>query len=1616
MEKQTRMLLFTFLVVFLLAATVIGASAAYEVEDVTYQSLEEAVANVPSGGTIKVTADETFDGNCELTRNVSYTLESSGDTTHTLTFDTGSLIIRAGQVTLKNINITAGSASALIVSRTSVDAVAENSDTIVTIESGTTVTSTHSSARVALSVVAERYATLIINGGTFYGAVGGSGSNYGQGSYITINGGSFYLNPTLAADAASEAYLLYKNRGYTNIIVNDGNFYLSPNKITNSGIFYSNSATGSITFNGGTFNTYDAEYWFFVAKGACTVTGGIFNSTASNANLIFMNGAGVVTVSGGTFHCSGTDGNVICVNSAQATLTITNGSFTTQNNNRILTVTGGATVTVSGGTFVGSGTGASGSLVYARAGKLTFSGGAFHANNNIIFELALQKAAGDSFEISGGTYTLEEGSTGGVILRTTVGVSAEVNEGNYADPTKIFYLNDVDIELAGGTFIDHRATPSPLVDVSASNSLIVVGDAVFLSRYVKRCFFDVNDAIGADVMFAQNAVTVQYSGSDYYCYQVYEQGENTTYSPVMEADASVAITDDYDGIRFTSYIPASVVTALSGKQYTFGTLIAPADYVALAGGFTHDMLNSWANTLNVDIPYVDVEANNSIDVHADGSISFSGTLTQLNSYTRAYAAVSYVNVDSTYYYSTYDVAENAHTMADVAKKAYTAVVEEGYPSLYRPGAFSEYTTAEQERLRTYSGYTQESTGITVTPSTAVTFGSGSSTNLQNKATALIERLGDLGYTSVGTPIFVGSQGTLAATALERVEGYGYYIGVIDDTIVIAGSNNALAMQAIDVFEELCAAGGALQLTDVVVSDAQMIALNVETPFVYPHTRDMNVYNIYVREAIEARDYSTLSFNSSKNHLYNYEENDETLVDYPLFAAMEIANAMSGSAFNSIYVSDCLSAEKFAIHIGLTDTARELLSRTGKNVGYYGYFVKDGNVVITSYDDATLRLAKALFLEDLADYALDVNADGTADVYAYPSDYDFEKGYNDGFTGAFDTVSHATGTNNVATEVKKLITNVPRPAGLALSGAVNVSNGELELYYLGATAADYKNYQKRLFLSGYTVYMAEREVEGSYFVTYINHSNDIMLHVMYTAYAHASLQELGEDNTLDAMFVPTLRIISSKTTDSVPYVHHVLPAAFLTKQAYTKRTDSKLTVFQLDSAGGYLFTLEDGSFVVIDGGNGHTGEVTNFYNVLVDLHTEIYGTAPTAENPIRIAAWYLTHGHGDHTGLLSKFSKAYMGTSSSKVVVDAIIGNFPSNDEIYNAHSVSQGTLNLMGTSSWYKGTSNGYTTPVPFYNVHTGQTFFIGNLEFEVMFTTEDMHPWSMKVFNNGCTVIRLTVHAHDVANGNTVSAGAVAASKTSCMALGDIYARTGRVLRATFGNYLESDMMTVAHHGTGGEGELYEMINPQIILWPNKASSVRSKTENDLSDRYALENLEMIQNTRWRYILSSRAIEAAITSGGLYNPTIVFTQNGVAGLGAATTDAEVRNAAQAFVAALENPGSTSTISYGTGYYAKEDYSYADSTIEAFSGGSCVWWRGNYFSDVALPTRPAYPELPEDPTDPDGPCANAPHQWMDSATDTFGDEIVVVFPSSQPASDIDYSYDILGDEIVLEIQ
>ncbi len=1602
MKKQTRLILFMFVVMLLLAVTAIGASAAYKADGTSYNTLQEAVENVSDGGTITVTADATLTGDVVLDYDKTYTIDAFYTTSwlgktegvRTLTINSGGLVIKAGNVTLQNITVVSNTTNALRVTRTSTGKVQAGVGTTVTVKNGTTVKSLGTTNETGMAVLVDSYATLLVEGGSFYGAVGVH-KNSTNGAWVTITGGDFYPN-TKMADAKKSTRLLTANRVGVTLNVEGGTFHLSDATTSGSVVLYISSAAANVTISDGTFiasKTIEKQALIQVKLGNLTISGGRFEVPAPTGYALNIEDTANVEIKGGTFDIAGS-GYAMAV-LAGASVNISGGTFNIEDSGYAMAVLAGASVNISGGEFRGVSEKEGAALIWAFAGRFTISGGTFTTKGSVLFDLALRKSQGDTFTVTGGSFILEESSVikSGAHIRTRVGVNLdELALDNYSDPTNTYYLSDVDISLEGGVFIDCRKSTSPLIDVSLGSSAVTVTGAVLLSTYVKNYLVDVNNEIGTDITFANNTAKVKYNEAEYYCYRTYSTTATLhTYDPIMEDGAYVALTKEYRGIRFSSYIPASIVQKLEGKTYTIGTLIAPADHVAAAGGFTHEMMNTWAQSAGVDLPYVDIVAKDSIQNRSDGSISFNGALVELQSYTRAYAAVSYVKMGDTYYYSTYSVENNARTMAYVAKMAYTEVAESGYESLYMPGAYSEYTKDEQQLLQEMSGYTHTRTTAIVTPSTHIEYGTAGN-NLQNKGAKLSDALRSRGYGTTGTPIFVSSKGSTddrVTKALAEVEGYGYYIGVIDGTIVIAGSNDALTMQAIDVFNGLCS-GGAIQLTEYVCSNVEMTALTAETPFVYPHTRDNRVYNIHLHGtdyySALGENYAEQNFNSIFTHLYNKETNNNSVgLDYPLLAALEIGGALADGDFDAgftfTYVPDNFTVSGAAIYIGNTARARATFL-AGKDVGYYGYAVRGGNVYVGSYDDATLRLARSMFVNDLGDFALDTNGDGVADIYAIPAGYTFERGSSNGFTGDFDSVENAADATNkdVTNELASLITDYPRPNGLSLSGAVSVSNGELELYYLGASVRNYKSYLVQLYENGYRPYMAEREVDGSYFVTYVNDDEGIMLHIIYNGYRWASVQPMDDetsDNTLDAMVTPTLRVISAKTEADYGYVHHLLPKELLTKQEYKKITNSRLTVVQLDprKANGedtsfgycYVYTLEDGSFVVLDGGNGYKADVTNFYNVLWELHTEAHDSTPSASNPIRIAAWYISHGHGDHVGLLNQFSSSYISNSSKYVRLESIIGNFPSNDEIYNAHSINQGVLNRMGTDAWYK---NADGTAVKFYNVHTGQVFFIGNLEFEVMFTTEDMHPWSMLVFNNACTVMRLTVNSHNVANGGTVAAGATPSSRVSNMVLGDIMARSSRVMRATFGPSLASDMVVIAHHSTGAEGELYELISAKVVFWTCRAETVQGGTVTG-------ENMQLINNTRWLYMFTGRALKSYTDNGGyVFNPTITFTASGVAGLVEGDDGYDVEENTRAFLEGLENVAG--------GYYDfSADYSYDKFTGGAYEGNGAVLWRGNYFDDVTLPDHIDWGTLPELPPEPD-----APQGGVDSAFDIFGEEIL----------------------------
>ncbi len=1449
-------------------------------------------------------------------------------------------------------------------------------------------------SNAALNIAATTV-NVLISGGTFYGhrAI----QIKSTGGALTVTGGNFYPNP-----GQQNCKLLDIDSSTAVVNIFGGNFdaeYTAAGNVTSGAVIYFKTS-GTVNVYGGTFHCastysskesslvrFDAAGTLLLDKGTVVVGNGTFTGNGATvtcggvATMFRMcTDNATLTVNAGNFVISD-KATGIYAEAAAVTTTVNGGSFTSGDTATVMNLLAG-NVTVNGGSFTGTGaylinvnipkdsgrvtvnggsftSGDTATVMNLLAGNVTVNGGSFTGTGVCLINVLMSKENG-SFTVNGGVFTLNSGfaSAGGAIIRTDIQLIPQNADQNY-DPTDFYYTCDATIVLAGGLFVDNSSTNRAIIDTTLGEAVVVYDGAIFLSRYLQAYIIASNNNVAPSLALAPNAATCSYLGSSYYCYMT-TATTDANKAPVMEGGAGVTITSAYEGIRFTSYIPAAVAANLP-KGYSFGTLIAPADYVVAAGGFTHAKLNEWkAANSSVGTVYVDIVAKNSIEENTDGSISFSGALVSLKqqNYTRSMAAVAYVLADGVYYYSTYDPDQNARSMAYVAKDAYTAIVDASDEdhmnhSLYKKGAHSAFTEAEQLILKAYSAYNHTWDKALVSISTKVTWGSDASPNLKTAAENLKTTLQAMGCTTTGAVILVGNTGDAeVATALSEIEGNGYYVGVINGKLVIVGTTNALTMQAFAYFTGTyltsAAAGRQVEISEKVVSNAKMVTLNADASFVFQHTREGNPYK-------NSGDLNKdIDFNISENHLYNYEDNSK-YVDYPLVAAFEIAVALDGSADYYNYLPDNEAFGNANIHVGITQLALSTLL-AGKDVGYYGYALKDGNVIISSFDDATLRLAKKLFIEDLADFA----ANGT---YMIPVDYEFEKGYSDGFTGAFNSYSSdatiQAGANLVAKELSLLVTDFPRPKDLQLSGAVNVDSNSLELYYQNVDVTDYTAYCALLEQKGYDVYMAERAVEGNRFVTYYHPTKKITLHVMYNQYRYAAREETNNGTSLSKMFTPTLRVVAAKVDGT--YVN-LLPEKYLAPQATGHKTATRLTVLELSDGNFgycYIYTLEDGTFVVLDGGGGANNAVDaeRLYNVLSKLHTDLHGK-PATGNPIVISAWYVSHGHGDHMRMMEYFISKYCNVErvsglgsiagyNSTVRVDAIIGNFASNDEAYNTFDPKQDIANMLGTDEWFK--NNGKA--IPYYKVHTGQRFYIKNLEFEVMYTHEDIHPWSMDYFNNTTTVIRLTAHETD-------GSGSILAGKNaiSTMILGDLQARGSMVMRATWGDYAKSDIVMSAHHGGQGcEGKLYELIDAQVILWSHRALGLQNMP-NDLADATSAtqkENFVWFSNTRWLYIITSMSLDAVVGDNANYNVTMTLTKDGIVGL------AEGEAAAQEFLAGLDNvyAGKAEKLALGTGIMNGGDY----------VGNGVILWRGNFTYPMPAPRHP----------DP-----------MDSKSDTFDENLV----------------------------
>ena len=398
----------------------------------------------------------------------------------------------------------------------------------------------------------------------------------------------------------------------------------------------------------------------------------------------------------------------------------------------------------------------------------------------------------------------------------------------------------------------------------------------------------------------------------------------------------------------------------------------------------------------------------------------------------------------------------------------------------------------------------------------------------------------------------------------------------------------------------------------------------------------------------------------------------------------------------------------------------------------------------------------------------------------------------------DTENPDTSTATEATEGIKYDTSIgnveldliPKFKDASYVTAYPSGNGIKQLYYTGAKLDKLDEYISALSALGYEK-TEDSLINGNRFITCYGEKG--LVQVSYLSHNRS------------------LTVILDSLNGSVYKT---------SEPEYEKITDTSLAVMSLDyekedsdaSGMSYVITLEDGRYVIIDGGyNRSTGSKDQniLFNYLKDNNKREDGR-------IVIAAWIFTHDHSDHHGAFSGFCQDY----ASEVELQYYVQNFGDKSRYKQQPSgwLDTGIPNDL-IATYFKSAKK----IVP----HTGQKLTFCNTTFEILCSQESHVPNKIEWVNDASLIIRMN------ANG------------VKTLFLADAEAQTTNLLNKMYADSIKSDIMQIAHHGySGGSIALYQNVDPNWTLWPTNQTCFDQRTTGKGNGTAQSQNQWAAKNT----------------------------------------------------------------------------------------------------------------------------------------------------------------------------
>lgn len=356
-------------------------------------------------------------------------------------------------------------------------------------------------------------------------------------------------------------------------------------------------------------------------------------------------------------------------------------------------------------------------------------------------------------------------------------------------------------------------------------------------------------------------------------------------------------------------------------------------------------------------------------------------------------------------------------------------------------------------------------------------------------------------------------------------------------------------------------------------------------------------------------------------------------------------------------------------------------------------------------------------------------------------------------------------------------DLPAFSGGELLGIYQGSGGTVIGRYENTAPSDFDTYLNALVTDGFTVY-DQNTIEDNTFATLTRENTAVSL----SRFARTK----------------TLRIIAEPKGGLCPLTDN-------TSGSFdTLLTGMKGEEVVAAEGMGFIIRLADGSFCIIDGGMGDPDHVDS--NKLMGI---LNAQKPAdAEKPV-IAAWIITHCHGDHMGVFNCFSIDH----HDDVVIENLYFNFPTDEEIMKSDS----TYMLDDTIYRYtqlKKALREYYADVPVVKLHSGNRFQVRNASFEVLYAYDDLYP--VTIIDGGMNEDSLLLRME--LEGQTF------------IWTGDIAFNAVDLVLCEYDKVLAADFLQLAHHGLNGTKAFYSRINPTytfLPVWENGASRMLAKGQN---------------------------------------------------------------------------------------------------------------------------------------------------------------------------------------------